>query len=63
MFECGQRVKVVGPLGSVAAERPRPPSAQFGKTGVVESVSDFVVVLLDGETRPRNFRPADLKGV
>lgn len=63
MLEPGQRVQVIGPLGSAPGDRPRPPSAQLDKTGVVESTGEVIVVLLDGETRPRNFRPADLKGV
>lgn len=55
------RVTVIGPEGS----------AQLGKSGVVVEVNhvlafvppdrELIVVQLDGETRPRNFQPENLK--
>lgn len=60
-----QRVKIIGPVGCTKTIKGKKfnfeSSSQLGKTGVIRSEEkDNVVVLLDGEDRPRNFNPKDV---
>jgi hypothetical protein len=67
----GDRVRVIGPTGGRPARNrwgkvvgTVPPSAQVGRAGTVVSVDGgAVAVRLEGEDRPRNFKPADLEAL